>query len=334
MKALKTIGKIILVLLPVICVWVYLAAFPASYMDGEYSYFQEAKDYRRGETKQEKADVLILGDSRAKSAFLPEQLDELGGSENCVSLAQGGSTSIEAYYALKEYIANMGVPETVVLSISAYHFTSFDGFWTRTVYFDAITSSDAMEVIRTVKANKEQEALKEAGGAGIWTLLEYKIQSPTKYMTPLVNSFGEDRGQINRDAYQEMVARKGFKSFVSWWPVSGEYDMTDFQLLSTLDEYYRKIIDLCIENEIELYSMNTPLIETTFEECRKIWEPFGAYFADLKNDYPEDVYPDIHIETEITSYEEKYFDDADHLNEDGARVYTKWFYETCLEAAP
>ena len=80
--------------------------------------------------------------------------------------------------------------------------------------------------------------------------------------------------------------------------------------------------------------MNTPLIETTFEECRKIWEPFGEYFIDLKNDYPEEQYPEIHIETEIRSYEEQYFDDADHLNVDGARVYTKWFYETCLEAAP
>ena len=125
MKALKTIGKIILVLLPVICVWVYLAAFPANYMDGEYSYYQEAKDYRRGETAQEKADVLVLGDSRAKSAFLPELLDELGGAKNCVSLAQGGSTSIEAYYALNEYISQMGVPEKVILSISALRLSSF-----------------------------------------------------------------------------------------------------------------------------------------------------------------------------------------------------------------
>ncbi|MBR5931608.1 MAG: hypothetical protein IKZ95_06220 [Lachnospiraceae bacterium] len=333
MKALKTTGKIILILLPVILVWIYLAVFPVNYMDGEYSYYQEAKDYRRGKTSQEKADVLILGDSRAKSAFLPELLDELGGSENCVSLAQGGSTSVEAYYALKEYMENMGVPDKVVLSVSAYHFTSFDGFWTRTVYFDTITYSDAMDVIRAVKKNGEKQALKDAGGDSVFTLLEYKIQSPTKYMTPLVNSFSEDRRQINEDAYREMEEHKGFKTFVSWWPVSGEYDMTEFVMLKTLDEYYRKILDLCNEYDIELYSMNTPLIETTFEECRKIWEPFMGYFKDLKNDYPEDVYPGIHIETTIESYDEKYFDDADHLNEEGARVYTKWFYETYLEAA-
>ena len=105
MKALKVTGKIILVFLPLILVWVFLAPFPFSYMDGEYSYYREGRDYRTGKTRMAEADVLVLGDSRAKSAILPELLDELGGSKNCVSLAQGGSTSVEAYYALTEYIS-------------------------------------------------------------------------------------------------------------------------------------------------------------------------------------------------------------------------------------
>ena len=328
MKALKVIGKIILVFLPLILVWIFLASFPSSYMDGEYSYYREAADYRRGGTQLGDADVLILGDSRAKSAILPELFDELGGSKNCVSLAQGGSTSVEAYYALTEYIANRGVPKKVFLSESAYHFTSFDGFWTRTVYFDAITFADAMEVVKRARANQETEALKEAGGSGFLSLLEYKIKSPTKYMTPLVKSFSEDRLSVNRTAYQEMIDRKGFKTFVSWWPTSAEYDMSEFIILDTLDEYYRKIIDLCVEYDIEVYSLNTPLIETTFEESKKISEPFSAYFEKLKADYPQEQYPKVHIETTFESYEEKYFDDADHLNEDGARVYTQYLFET------
>lgn len=328
MKALKVTGKIILVFLPVILIWIFLASFPYSYMDGEYSYYREGKDYRTGKTDIKDADVLILGDSRAKSAILPELLDELGGSENCVSLAQGGSTSVEAYYALTEYIANRGVPKKVYLSESAYHFTSFDGFWTRTVYFDAISFSDAMEVIRTARANRETSALQEAGGSGFFSLLEYKIKSPTKYMTPLVKSFSEDRSAINQEAYQEMVARKGFKTFVSWWPTSAEYDMTGFVLLDTLDQYYRKILDLCVENDIEVYSLNMPLIETTFEESKKISVPFSAYFEKLQKDYPNAQYPNVHIETTFVPYGEQYFDDADHLNEEGAKVYTRWLVET------
>ena len=174
--------------------------------------------------------------------------------------------------------------------------------------------------------------MKDAGGGGFFSLLEYKVQSPTKYMTPLVKSFSENRKQINADAYQEMVERKGFKTFVSWWPTSTEHDMESFVMLDTLDTYYCKIIDLCIENDITLYSANTPLIATTFEESKKISEPFSAYFETLKADYPSEKYPKIHIETDFASYDEKYFDDADHLNEDGARVYTKWFYETFLAA--
>ena len=147
-------------------------------------------------------------------------------------------------------------------------------------------------------------------------------------MTPLVKSFSEDRRTINQEAYREMTARKGFKTFVSWWPTSAEYDMTEFVLLETLDQYYRKIIDLCVENDIEVYSLNMPLIETTFEESKKISEPFSAYFEMLQNDYPSAKFPNVHIETSFVAYDEKYFDDADHLNEDGARVYTRWLFET------
>ena len=64
MKALKVIGKIILVFLPVILVWIFLASAPYSYMDGEYSYYREGKDYRMGKTDIPNADVLILGDSK------------------------------------------------------------------------------------------------------------------------------------------------------------------------------------------------------------------------------------------------------------------------------
>lgn len=322
MKVLKVIGKTILVFIPVILVWVYIALFPMNYMDGEYSYYTAARDYRLGKTKQEAADVLILGDSRAKSAINPETFDNLG-TKNCQSMAQGGSTAIEAYYALKEYIENKGIPKAVIVSVSSYHFTSFDGFFTRTLYFNSIDTKDAFKVIYKAIAEGEKDALKEAGGEGFLTLLEYKIKSPTKYIAPFINSFGQDRRTINEEAYKEMVDKKGYKSFVSWWPTSAEHDMTEFIPLKTLDDYYRALIDLCVENDIEVYSVNTPLIATTFEESQKIVKPFTEYLESIKKDYPEDTYPKVHIETLFEDYDEKFFDDADHLNPAGAEIFTR-----------
>ncbi len=326
MKALKVIGKTILVFIPVILIWVYFALFPMNYMDGEYSYYTAARDYRLGKTDEPAADVLILGDSRAKSALNPEQLDSYG-ADNCVSMAQGGSTSVEAYFALKEYIENKGIPKAVIVSVSSYHFTSFDGFFTRTLYFNAMDTDDAAEVISKAREAGEKDALKAAGGSGLITLFEYKIKSPTKYIAPFINSFGEDRKTINEEAYKEMQDRKGFKSFVSWWPTSAEHDMTEFLPLKTLGDYYRKLIDLCIENDIEVYSVNTPLIATTFEESRKIAVPFSEYLESIKKDYPEETYPKVHIETLFEDYDERYFDDADHLNPAGAEIYTREFFE-------
>ena len=157
------------------------------------------------------------------------------------------------------------------------------------------------------------------------TLLEYKMKSPTKYMSPVIHSLSEDRARINRAAYEEMVREKGFKSFVSWWPTSAEHDMESFQVLSTLDYYYRRTLDLCAENGIEVYSVNTPLISETYEEAEKIRVPFSAYLQGLKDDYPEQTYPLVHIETEFASYDTDCFDDADHLNPYGAQKYTEWF---------
>lgn len=331
MKVLKVIGKIICAFIPVIAVWVYIAVFPMNYMDGEYSYYNQARDYRMGKTDLEPADVIILGDSRAKSAFIPEKFDQEGVSDNCMSLAQGGSTSVEAYYALKEYLEHNPIPQKVILSECSYHFTSFDGFWTRTVYFDAISFSDVKEVIDTAWKNGETESLKAAGGDGLITLLEYKIKSPTKYMAPVINSIGQNRREINEKAYKEMEESKGFKTFVSWWPNSTESDMEELVILKTLDQYYRKIIDLCVENNIEIYSANMPLISTTYEECEKIRRPFSEYYQKLKTDYPEKNYPDVHIETEFPNYGEQYFDDADHLNRKGAEKYTEWFIKNYLK---
>ncbi|MBR2696644.1 MAG: hypothetical protein IKE48_03990 [Parasporobacterium sp.] len=325
MKTLKTILKTLVVFIPVILIWIYIAAFPGSYMDGEYSYFTQAKDYRMGKSSLAPCDILILGDSRAKSALIPEEL-----SSACVSVAEGGSTAVEAYYTLKDYLTYVGKPEKVVLSISSYHFTSFDGFWTRSVYFDFLSWKQAEEVIKEAGSNKEKEALEAAGGSGLLTLFEYKIKSPTKYMSPVLNSLKEDRKSINLAAYSEMERTRGFKSFVSWWPTSAEHDMEDFVLLKTLDSYYRKTIDLCIENGIEVYSVNTPLISDTYEEAKKISEPFSRYFQELKADYPETEYPAVHIETEFESYDTKYFDDADHLNPEGAKVYTESFKDRYL----
>jgi len=238
-------------------------------------------------------------------------------------MAQGGSTAVEAYYALKEYIENKGIPKAVIVSVCSYHFTSFDGFFTRTLYFNAIDTKDAALVIKRAISNNETDALKAAGGEGYITLFEYKIKSPTKYIAPLINSIGQDRKTINEDAYLEMQNAKGFKSFVSWWPTSTEYDMTEFIPLKTLDTYYRELIDLCIENDIEVYSVNAPLIASTYEESRGIWEQFSRYLETIKKDYPEAEYPTVHFETSFEPYDDGYFDDADHLNPDGAEVYTK-----------
>ena len=141
-------------------------------------------------------------------------------------------------------------------------------------------------------------------------------------MAPFVNSFGEDRKTINEEHYSEMVENKGFKSFVSWWPTSYENDMDDWQLLKTLETYFRKTIELCRDNNIELYVVNMPLIETAKESGANVTEPVSGFLETIKAEYEAESPGKIHIEADFQYYGEEFYDDADHLNPAGAEKYT------------
>ena len=83
--------KFIGIVLPVFAALsLYCALFPMWYMDGEYAMYKQQKDYITGNGEYNR--VLIMGDSRTKAGFIPDEL-----SNDCYNLALGGTTPIEGY---------------------------------------------------------------------------------------------------------------------------------------------------------------------------------------------------------------------------------------------
>ena len=107
------VKKLILLLFPFFLLLpLYCMLFPENYLDGEYAMYRQQQDYVQGKTGTA-ARVLIVGDSRTKAGMDPALLWE--GSYN---IALGGTTPIEGYYALKEYIETHAddLPQTVVIA--------------------------------------------------------------------------------------------------------------------------------------------------------------------------------------------------------------------------
>ena len=51
-------------------------------------------------TYNENIELIVIGDSRAKAAFIPSELPEI----NSFNLSLGGATPVEGYYILKKYL--------------------------------------------------------------------------------------------------------------------------------------------------------------------------------------------------------------------------------------
>ena len=122
---LKLTAKCFLVCLPMIAVTVYLRWQPFNYMDGEAPYYIWNRDQARqgSETYYE---TIILGDSVANSAFLPEVL-----SDGTINMALGGMTPVESYYVLEEWMDSHPAPKACYIAYQDIHLQQDECFWPR-----------------------------------------------------------------------------------------------------------------------------------------------------------------------------------------------------------
>ena len=93
--------------------WYYVSQFPAKFA-------------------HQNLDILLIGDSRAKSAWIPDK------NKKNYNLAIGGATPIEGLITLEQLIANKIKFKHLVISYSPSHLVGEDSYWRRTVNFQYI----------------------------------------------------------------------------------------------------------------------------------------------------------------------------------------------------
>ena len=311
----KQFIKLILkTLLLVIILWGIFAFFIHNFQmyiyDGEYASYKESLDYIKN--TNEYNDVIICGDSVAKSAIIPTEI-----SDKTYTIAMPGTSAIEQYYFIEDYLENHEKPKTIIMmySMTGYSQDIIDRFfWNRSIYFNCITNEQFFEIMKTGLFPEPMKA--------IWNYFQYKTYMPTKYYAALKNSIEQRRYETNIDRYDYNREHKGQQYFgIEKENVPNNADisnMTEFKVLPIIDYYLNKSIELCKENDIQFILLQNPINFSTYTNSKdKFRIEFTEYMENL-----EEKHEGIIVDPNITVADNSWFGDFVHLNPHGATQFT------------
>lgn len=327
-KDIRTICcKLILLILPFFIVLpLYCRFFPFYYMDEEYAMYRQQYDYVKKESRAIKSEaepeILILGDSRAKAAFDPNYLSQDEG--RVYNLALGGTTAIEGYYTLKNYLNYHEKPKTVVLCYAPMHMMDVDTLWTRGIYFHTFGKEEFEDLVcQAQNFNNTEKILIDHYRM---EFLMHQLYLPNKYVTALKKSAFVGRHSATTQKYTDMVEFSGhtFYGTAEYSDgINGEAKVSDFASSDIIAWYLQQMIELCNSRQIEVVIEQAPVNETSYGI---ITPEFKEHYRDFMNGLAR-TNVSTAIYTDFYCYPNDCFGDADHLNVRGVEVFCRQMKE-------
>ncbi len=310
-----------MVLVPVLLIALYAAANFMAYADSEAPYYVWNREVTTS-VQDGPVDVMILGDSAANAAFMPELL-----SESTVNLALGGTTPLENYYVFTEWLAHNAPPKDLFIAFSDLHMRKANCFWERTMYSHRFTPSENYRMIREA-AKYHDETIAHRGWPADY--LAYELYMPGKYITSLTAAGFNKRLEDNR-FYKEEIEVCGGRYIArgnTEWAAEAQ-TLDEYVVSDLMDCYYRRIIDLAITNGCRVHVIKLPSPNCVFTAYTYI-EQCNAYYDGLKESYP-----DITVDWWGAYEPFRFFDDV-HMNTHGARLFSTELrakYQECFTAS-
>lgn len=308
-KILKLLYKCILVAFPVFGLMLFAKYNFMGFAVIEAPPYLWNKDFCR--TKHEKKmDTVIIGDSVANSAYMPEVL-----SGTTVNLSVSAGSPVEMYYVMKEYLEYQEAPQDVFISFMDWHFNLDDSFWDRCMYAHRFTVRDGWDILETGRKFKEPSIFGSYGAyLHFW---EYQLYSPSKYILSMMKGVFTERLEGNKGAYEFINLHRGRDVGVGIY--EGEHEKveyTEFQVKPLFNHYYRKLIELCLSKKIKVHLIKVPLhLDAKHTEGFKT--EFKKYYDELQEDYPS-----ITVDWFSEGYEDYCFIDTVHMNNHGALKFS------------
>lgn len=286
------------------------------YMNTEYPMWLHVKETVLKQN-DEKQDLIMIGDSRAKAGFIPN----INKSVKSLNLAVGGGTPVEGYYILKKYIENNPAPNKIIISYGPFHLDGQDCYWDRTVKFDFMEKNDYIEVENLALLIKDFKTL----GSGK-TYTDYL--SPIKFVSDLKNGIIGIRWSRNQSVLSEGYISKGHYYFGTAKFADGlnsETSQNNFIESPLINIYFKKLLDLARQNNIQIYYYTMPFNEASFKKGKEQYRnEYTNYLKDIAMLF------DIKMCNQLTYMSNDNFGDPSHLYY-GAKTTTKEIFECALD---
>ena len=302
----------VIVSLPVLFLCLYLRNNPMNYSDGEAPYYFWNKDIT-----QKPADryysTLIFGDSAANAAYLPEAM-----SEGTLNLSLGGTTILENYYVLQDWLAHQEAPKTIYISFMDYHLVYDNMFYERTVYAHRLSYEQEQELLKAAQEYQDENIAVDDADL---KLCEYNYYLPKYYLPALLNGGFSERREENEKHYAKINLHRGAYIGLSneMYTDTDQNTYSEYYVNPLYEQYYRAFLDLCRENGIQVRIISLPktgnsVLTNAFHEQR------DGFYRDLVSGYENAMYFD-----EVDVCDGRYFLDWEHFN-----VYGGWMWSNFI----
>lgn len=280
------------------------------YMNMEYAMWHYASE-RTHNKNDEYFNLIALGDSKMKSAFVPEDFDD--DQFNSINLALGGSSIVSGYYTLETYLENNEKPEYLLLAYSPTLLAFMPFYQFRTVHFQYLEDEEYQEIEKLSEEIDQHKTL----GEGDYLDPEFYTG---KYFTEFLNGIKELRYFGNVYMLDLLEKSKGH----NFWGteeysdyVSEEATLTEFEPSAFINVYVEKMLMLAKEHEIKVYWYTLPVNEPTLENLNKDYlDSYHDHMDNLVTRY------DLKLLSKTHSVDNSYFGDAHHVYR-GAPMVTK-----------
>jgi hypothetical protein len=299
-------------------VWLWVLLMPLAFLDPEYPSWR-AKQILLANC--DLGDTLILGDSRAATAMMPARWQS-----RATNLAVGGGEPIEALATLARAMRCPVLPDRVILSFDAVHFTQPDLFWDRTVRFGLVNADeiDALRVASRALGDRSIYEPRHTDGLPSWLHdMMYRVRFPSLYFTSLMKS-----GLFLRWPHNEVNLRAGLDSRGQYFfgtasgshTVAAEGHLPVFQPLPILAWYFNLVLEQLDTHGIPAVFIAVPMNEAT---AQKVSPGVRSAFRAWLGEY-ETRYRGFRIAGDVMPYwPDSYFGDGfAHLNPGGAKLFS------------
>jgi hypothetical protein len=294
----------------------YVEVFPINVFHPEYAVWAGQLEFAdRG--AQPEPEILVLGDSRAHAAVLP---DELGASAR--SLAAAGATPIEAHSLFNRYLAHHAPPRLLVVSFTPIHLEFDELFWERTARWKLIPTSDALAVFRRAEAFADPILGRPDVRRLALRWLRLRANLPVDYAAELRASKLGTRRSRNLGVLAELERASGQRFYGEADAASepnNEVGRTRFQPSPLLDFYLREILDVAAERGTSVVFAAMPMNRSSLDRLDPRYATgWDRHLAHLAASRPEVVW-----ESKLWSLPDDHFGDGSHVNLRGARAVTR-----------